>query len=497
MINARGFVKDHLWIMQQCKDVIADLGTISEHTSVIGFVMDSASANRRAYQEMHKECEEHKKLQASRDDHPTESSSEDAADTSLGPLILLQCASHTLSLLIKDITVRFGWVKEVYDSAISISKAVNNTERINDQYIRACQDLNVKPTVLQSHVETRFGSYHFVLRSILDVIAPLKSMCNSDEFEALAKTCSPARKLIDIVTPSKEKSFRQHAPFVIELIDPIMEALHRVEADQPLLSSMMSVVSGLFEHADDFSKKHPALASTHGVAELADVEYDSSDDELSLESGLLEVFKSRLTDFYMKDCMYAAYMLDPANFVTSNKGLTYQLPWETLSDEEMTRFTDEVERLGGEPALEHLQTVRSKGISFKNKLDQLNAKKCVAAMCAAAGEVANIRAIVHRRDLWTSALASGFPELSVVAAKLLSMPVTSCASERNLSKFGRLYDKLRGRLRIEAADKMVFVSQNKRAAVVEGLDEEVLVASIEETVLSDANADQEAVELSD
>jgi hypothetical protein len=197
----------------------------------------------------------------------------------------------------------------------------------------------------------------------------------------------------------------------------------------------------------------------------------------------------------MKDCMIAAYMLDPANFVTSNRGLTYQLPWDALSDDDIDRFTDEVERLGGEAALEQLQVIRSQGLAFKNKLDQMNAKKCVAVMCAGAGEVAAIRGPVHRRDLWTSALASTFPQLSIVAIKLMSMHVTSCASERNLSKFGRLYDKLRGRLRIETADKMVFVAQNRQASVCEGTDEEVLVASIEEQCMANAISAQNEAEV--
>jgi hypothetical protein len=415
-------------------------------------------------------------------------------DDTLGPLILLQCASHSLSLLIKDIVSKFQWVKDVYEGAITVSKSINNSERVNDLYIRACREQDMAPTVIQSHVETRFGSYHFVLRSVLKVIAPLKALCTSDQFEKLASSCATARKIIDVVTPSIKGSFRQQAPFVVKLIDPIMEEIHRLEADQPLLSSMVPVVSGLLEHAETFSKEHPELASTHGVEGLADFECESSDDELSLEASLLSLFQSRLKDFYMKDCMFVAYMLDPANFVTPNKGLTYQLPWDTLSDDEISRFTDEVERLGGEPALEHLQTVRSKGIAFKNKLDQLNAKKCVAVMCAGAGEVATIRAPVHRKDLWTSALASTFPELSIVAAKLMSMHVTSCASERNLSKFGRLYDKLRGKLRIETANKMVFVSQNRHASVCEGTDEDVLVASIEEHVKDVASSEQNEVE---
>jgi hypothetical protein len=338
--------------------------------------------------------------------------------------------------------------------------------------------------VIQSHVETRFGSYHFVLRSVLKVIAPLKALCTSDQFEHLARNSAPARKLIDVITPSHKGSFRQGARLVEQLVDPVMEELHKLEADQPLLSRMFPVITQLIKHAETFSKDHPQLASTHGVDALLDVE--SSDDELSLETSLVSVFQSRLKDFYMKDCMIAAYMLDPANFVTSNNGLTYQLPWATLSDDEINRFTDEVERLGGEHALEDLQMVKSQGIAFKNKLDQLNARKCVAAMCAGAAEVYSIRAPVHRRNLWTSALASIFPELSVVAVKLMSMHVTSCASERNLSKFGRLYDKLRGRLRIEAADKMVFVAQNRQAMLCEGTEEEDLLECIEERVMAQA-----------
>jgi hypothetical protein len=120
-----------------------------------------------------------------------------------------------------------------------------------------------------------------------------------------------------------------------------------------------------------------------------------------------------------------------------------------------------------------LQLVKTQGIAFKNRLDQLNTRKCVAVVCAGAAEVCSVRAPVHRTDLWTSALASAFPELSVVAVKLMSMHVASCASERNLSKFGRLYDKLRGRLRIEAAKNMVFVAQNRQAMFCEGTERRI------------------------
>jgi hypothetical protein len=150
MINAMGAIKDHVWIMQQCKDLITDLHSVSPSTSVIGFVMDSAAANRKAYRAMNDESVQRALLSADSDER---------VDL-LPPMILLQCASHTLSLLLKDIAKSFCWVTKVYDSAVSISKALGNNERIYNFYVGACAEDNVKPRAIVSHCETRFGSKH-------------------------------------------------------------------------------------------------------------------------------------------------------------------------------------------------------------------------------------------------------------------------------------------------------------------------------------------------
>jgi hypothetical protein len=111
------------------------------------------------------------------------------------------------------------------------------------------------------------------LRSALgaEVIAPLKALCTSDEFEQLARNSAPERKLIDVITPSNEGSFRQSARLVEQLVDPVMEELHKLEGDQPLLSRMFPVITQLLKHAETFIKDHPQLASTHGVDALRDI----------------------------------------------------------------------------------------------------------------------------------------------------------------------------------------------------------------------------------
>jgi hypothetical protein len=61
-------------------------------------------------------------------------------------------------------------------------------------------------------------------------------------------------------------------------------------------------------------------------------------------------------------------------------------------------------------------------------------------------------------------LQDAYPDLCAVAKQYMgiSMHATSCASERNLSKFGRLFDKSCGALNLalKSAEKMVVVAEN-------------------------------------
>lgn len=81
--------------------------------------MDSTSATREACEMMQGECEE----QATAAD----SLSGAGEECALGPLLLLQRASHTLPLLVEDVTARFAWVTDVYDGANTISETVNSS----------------------------------------------------------------------------------------------------------------------------------------------------------------------------------------------------------------------------------------------------------------------------------------------------------------------------------------------------------------------------------
>jgi hypothetical protein len=71
-----------------------------------------------------------------------------------------------------------------------------------------------------------------------------------------------------------------------------------------------------------------------------------------------------------------------------------------------------------------------------------------------------VPSVVQRLGVWRKLLAKQYPALASVAEQYLSMHATSCAAERNLSAWGRVYDKCRSSLKLSRAEKMVFLHFN-------------------------------------
>lgn len=69
--------------------------------------------------------------------------------------------------------------------------------------------------------------------------------------------------------------------------------------------------------------------------------------------------------------------------------------------------------------------------------------------------------IIGRVNFWRLWAKRSFPALAGVAVRLLCMH-SACASERNWSAWGLMYSKLRSRLTLERARKLIYVRCNSR-----------------------------------
>jgi hypothetical protein len=175
-----------------------------------------------------------------------------------------------------------------------------------------------------------------------------------------------------------------------------------------------------------------------------------------------------LRDFYYKPALTAAFLLDPVNFSVSREG-KFELPFSQLSDSEEREATEEIERPAGqdsERAIDELADLCLNGLSGLSNLELRLVKQCLIVNQELDDDGAapqTSAAPVHkRRQLRESVLGKLKPVLAKVAGQLLSMHSTSCASERNLSVFGRLHDKLRGSLHLDRGQKLVYLAVNDR-----------------------------------
>jgi hypothetical protein len=85
-------------------------------------------------------------------------------------------------------------------------------------------------------------------------------------------------------------------------------------------------------------------------------------------------------------------------------------------------------------------------------------------------------ASAEMRRGWWDVHSAHFPHISAVAIKLLSFHVTSCATERNWSIWGRLCTKTTNRRLLERAAKLVTIMASRTGSAAAADAEEELMA---------------------
>jgi hypothetical protein len=105
------------------------------------------------------------------------------------------------------------------------------------------------------NVPTRFGSNFFVLRSILDTRQALTQAVADEGWSGLG---GKGEKLRDIVERSlpQTRLFWENVALLIELLQPFSDAIHKLEADLPMLGQCHEVVAAPQQHVQVFVAKH-------------------------------------------------------------------------------------------------------------------------------------------------------------------------------------------------------------------------------------------------
>jgi hypothetical protein len=124
----------------------------------LGYVMDSTATNKAA-------------MQVLQDEDPA--------------TIVIPCAAHALSLVLKHTAKHFKWVNDVYKHSCTTSEKLGNCSKLRDVYAEVLEDLEPGAAMsIAVHCPTRFGSRHIVMRDVLRSKKVLKVLSRSEEWEA-------------------------------------------------------------------------------------------------------------------------------------------------------------------------------------------------------------------------------------------------------------------------------------------------------------------------
>lgn len=415
--NAEGEVNDADWIAELHNSVIGEVEDCVKEGHLSGVIMDNTSANRAAMALLELK-------------HPT--------------FVFLGCCSHGLSLVIKHLYKRFAWLQRVYDMCNTVTTSLSSSSILRAEFQRLQLMLYQKKQAMCTAVDTRFGSKHFVMRDVVRSKEALMQLSLTPAWGAAAND-KPALKTVHVaLTDTDEMQNLWWLCTQAEtLVKPVMDAIHLLEADQSLLCHMHRVLSDIEHHFAQFALQHPTLA--------AGAIPNKNGGDTTLYSTITE-----RCNFIRRPAMLAAHLVDPLNW-KRNADKSYVPKHDELNEAQFEELEGFVDKYGvvGEGASE-LAMFRVMGVEARYE-------KTVAGLTKLNDE-GRVPSSTVRIRIWQNMLANEYPVLAKVAACVMSMPVTACASERNWTQWGHVYVEARSKLGLRRASDLIYIKQNDKIA---------------------------------
>jgi hypothetical protein len=241
----------------------------------------------------------------------------------------------------------------------------------------------------------------------------------------------------------------------ITLITPVCDAIHQLEGDQPLLSWLLPTWVNIVRFVRSFEEQHERNALLAGQT-----------------VSLVDIVKKRF-DIHYSECWAAAHLVDPMFAQQGASG------WYLVKGRE-----DMLKPAKLADALKCLKQLAGPGnaAAVQAEFTKLKLVALPEAMAADLPVLTQRREVdgkvmvasaEMRRGFW-DVHSAHFPHISAAAVKLLSFHITSCASERNWSVWGRLCTKTTNRRVLERAEKLVAIMVGSDAAAASDAEAELI-----------------------
>jgi len=335
------------------------------------------------------------------------------------------CCAHGLNLLATDIC-RVGSVEKLLLRAKAIVKCVKYKHipssalaRIQKESIKRGKAKAVKSESKQSSrtksqalklimpAPTRWGTTSAMLERLIALRKSLQLVVVEEDMDRFIDT-AVKNDILD------NNTFWPAIQNLNNLLQPVADAIKKIETDKPALSEVIPIFSDLKTKFEEHVPKAPLLKAE--------------------EKKVLQLLEYRKR-FCSNKLQNVAHLLDPnhcGNFLNEQE--------LSESYDTIVAVANTVPGCDSAQCMVDLAAFRAKDGLWKNKAIWEAAKSVPAAV-------------------WWKGLCAG-KALTSVASKVLSLPATSASAERNWSTYKHIHSSKRNRLTTKRAEKLVNVAFN-------------------------------------
>ena len=294
------------------------------------------------------------------------------------PLTCVGCAAHWLNLLAKDIT-KMAQYELVLSQAVQAIRTFTNKQVVAAKLAELQRTAYARPIALQIPVETRWMSHSNALKSLIHSKTALQQFCVLPELSSLLR----GEKEVAVKRNILSDDFWVQVTELRAQLEPISGAILQLEKNEGMLSD----VYGQFKILADFYRLSSLPNAPH----------------------VLELFESRWCD-YFTPAVAIAHVMNPANIGHHDDPL--------LMEKAEMYIREMVDEAVAPKIISSLWCYVSKSGGFTQ-------------------EMLDIFAAGTPPIVWWSQcrLGAQHDALRSLAIKLLHVPATSAASERNWSAF--------------------------------------------------------------
>jgi hypothetical protein len=152
-----------------------------------------------------------------------------------------------MSNLIKHAAKFLSWVNDVYMACCSISDKLINSQKLRTALHALQIEEHEAVHGICAHLPTRFGSHHLVLRDAMNSEVALGRLVCTQEWKNAVAGSTGMRIAHDMIV-QLEDDLVEMGSKVDEVLGKVMDSIHCLEANQPIISFLLGIFDNLRQH---------------------------------------------------------------------------------------------------------------------------------------------------------------------------------------------------------------------------------------------------------